>query len=365
MPHEDFAILTGISWYPNPGYTQLSGPPNDLRIVEEWLLDPARGGLLPENVRKVATPPPPPPDVDPDIAPPVGQDFDLVFRKMLTTRTKMGADRVKGRLYLYFSGHGFCNRSQEKPAEAALYCANASREIYEHIFGTHYARIAVGWALFSEVVLIMDCCRDSEVARVPTPKPYRDTPDDGLAADVKFLSIYAVPKGAKAQERPIEERDGHVHGLLTHVLLKLLEELPPSKGPLISATQLRDHIWESWTAICGAEAAPRPDIYLPSAGEMYFPAVNRGSAFEFRCTSPVHQGAVLTLTDNTFQDVASFGLDRSTNDVLYPTGPVISYERVERTLRLRMRPGLYQFRVDIPARQETFKVDGGNGYVDL
>jgi hypothetical protein len=365
MPHEDFAILTGISWYPNPGYTQLSGPPNDLRIVEEWLLDPARGGLLPENIKKVATPPPPPPTIDPDMAPPVGQDFDLVFRRMLAARMKMGADRVKGRLYLYFSGHGFCNRSLEKPAEAALYCANASREMYEHIFGTHYARVVVGWALFAEVVLIMDCCRDSEIARSPTPKPYRDTPDDGLAADVKFLSIYAVPKGAKAQERAIVERNGNVHGLLTHVLLKLLDELPPVDGASISATQLRDHIWESWTAICGPEAAPRPDIYLPSAGEIYFPTADRGSTFEFRYKAPIHGGSVLTLIDSTFKDVANFALDQTAADVVRPSGPVISYERVDGTLRLRMRPGLYQFRVNVPARQETFKVDGGNGYVDL
>ncbi|SDJ47177.1 hypothetical protein SAMN04487926_15317 [Paraburkholderia steynii] len=365
MPSEDVAILTGISWYPNPGYTQLSGPPNDLKIVEEWLLDPKRGAVQPENVYKIETPPVDSRDFDPEIAPPVGQDFDRVFRKLLTSRMKLGAGRVQGRLYLYFSGHGFCHRSLEKPAEAALYCANASREMYEHIFGTHYARVAVGWALFAEVVLIMDCCRDSEVSRVPMPRPYRDTPDDGLAAEVKFLSIYAVPKGAKAQERPIEERNGNVHGLLTHVLLKLLDELPPADGVQISATQLKNHILESWPAICGPEAAPRPDIYLPSAGEVYFPSANQGSPFEFRCVSPLQQASTLSLVDGTFQIIANFSLDQSGPDVVHEAGPIISYERLANTLKLRMKPGLYQYRVDLPAKQDTFKVDGSNGYVEL
>lgn len=363
MPPEDVAILTGISWYPNPGYTKLDGPPHDIKIVEDWLL--TRGGLTDKTIFKIETPPENARNFSPDMAPPVGQDYDLVFRRLLNARMALGANRVQGRLYLYFSGHGFCNRSQERPAEAALYCANASKEMYEHIFGTHYARVAVAWALFSEVILIMDCCRDSEIARVPMPRPYRDTPDDNLAADVKFLSIYAVPKGGKAQERAIDERDGVVHGLLTHALLKLLEELPPTNGSGISATQLRDHIWESWSSICGPEGAPRPDVYLPPAGEIYFPAVNKGSPFEFRLLAPLTMNSTLTLVDSTFQAVATFSLDQSMPDVVSQSGPVVSHEHVPGKLKLRMRPGLYQYRLSTPERQATFKVDGGDGYVEL
>src|SRR5205823_1080730 len=188
----------------------------------------------------VRSPQPYPNPVDPDTAPPVSEAFDAEFRKLYRKRMALSAERARrDRLYLYFSGHGFCNRTQEKPAEAALYSANATREWYDHIFGTHYARIAQSHALFSEVVLVMDCCRDSEVNRTPTPKPYRDTPEDGLAADVKLVTIYAVPKGGKAQERAIAERDNKVHGLLTHALIKVLNEARPTQGDTISSADLK------------------------------------------------------------------------------------------------------------------------------
>ncbi len=371
MAKDDFAILTCISRYPNPGYTQLTGPPNDLKLIEEWLLDATRGGLLSANIKKIYTPDPYPQDLDPahfdpDQAPPMAEEFDLIFKKLLRQRVAMGSARVSGRLYLYFSGHGFCNRSQERPAEAALYSANATREMYDHIFGTHYARVVVGWALFKEVVLIMDCCRDSEIARIPTPKPYRDTPDDALAADVQLLSIYAVPKGGKAQERAIPERNGKVHGLLTHALLKLLDELPPTADGQLSSTDLRQHLLQSWVSICGEDAAPRPEIYLPASGDILFPARNLGSPFEFRWKNAPPADASLTLADANFQDVAVFPLGPAGNPVIAAGSPVLSHERSDNVLRLRMRPGLYQFRVSGPAAcKDTFKVDGSDAHVDL
>jgi hypothetical protein len=358
----DFAILTGISWYPNPGFGQLQGPPNDLELMKHWLTQQA--GVPPDNIKVVATPMPPPAAIDFDLAPPIAQDFDLVFRKMLRDRYQLGPARVKDRLYLYFSGHGFANRTQDRGAEAALYCANATREMYEHIFGTHYARVTVGWALFQEVVLIMDCCRDSEIARVPLARPYRDTPDDNLAADVRFLSIYAVPKGGKAQERPIEERGGRVHGLLTHALVKLLNELPSDTGA-ISAIELRQRLWEGWESICGENAAPRPEVLLPSNGELWFPTASKGSPFEFRWTAPQTPGATLTLVDNSFQAVATFSLNGNQTDNVSQPGPVLEYARDPQALKLRMRPGFYQYRLSSPAREATFKVDGGNTHVDL
>jgi hypothetical protein len=366
MAADDFAILTGISVYPNPGYTRLDGPPNDLELVRTWLTDPAGGAVPPERVIVLQTPLPFPNDVDPDIAPPLAEEFDRHFKKLLRERMKLGPQRVSGRLYLYFSGHGFCNRSQDKPSEAALYAANATREAYEHIFGTHYARIAKAWALFAEVVLVMDCCRDSEVARVPTPKPYRDSPDDDLAADVRVLSIYATPKGGKAQERPIAERGNKVHGLLTHGLFKLLDELPPSddaKG--IAATDLRRHLWEAWSAITGADGAPRPEIILPSNGEIYFPAKNRGSAVDFLWSGDAPPGWRLTLRNDRLDDIARIALDGNGSPLLAPGG-VISHTLVPQRLTVRLPQGLYAFETSAPApRSGNFKVDGSHASIQL
>lgn len=366
MGADDFAILTGISIYPNVGYSSLTGPPNDLRIVKQWLVDPAGGGMQPGNIKVVQSPSPYPDPVEPDLAPPVPEEFDREFKKLLRQRMGLKDKRVKDRLYLYFSGHGFCNRSQDKPAEAALYSANATREMYEHIFGTHYARVAVAWALFAEVVLIMDCCRDSEVTRAPTPKPYRDTPDDGLAADVRLLSIYAVPKGGKAQERSILERGNNVHGLLTHALIKALNEASPSHGKLLSATAIKQHIHQSWTSICGADPPPRPEIYLPPVGDIFFQAKNLGGEFEFRWTPLSGAKRILTLRDGALQDVAQFDItDGGGGALVAPGGPLLSYNRNGTVLKLRLKPGLYGYETSPQLRQGEFKVDGGGGHVDL
>lgn len=366
MAAGDFAIVTGISVYPNEGYLPLNGPPNDLKIVKEWLLDPAGGGLVKKNIVVVESPNPYPNKVDPDSAPPVSEDFDREFKKLSRQRMALKENRVKDRLYLYFSGHGFCNRSQTKPAEAALYSANATREFYEHIFGTHYARVALSWALFAEVVLIMDCCRDSEVTREPTPKPYRDTPDDGLAAQVKLMCIYAVPKGGKAQEREIPERGNKVHGLLTHALIKALNEAQPTDGETISAVALREHIHQSWTSVCGTDAAPRPEIYLPAEGEIYFHAKNLGGEFEIRYAPPPPTDWKITLRDGDLKTVAQLALaDGQGGDLLAPGGPLLSFKRNGAALKLRLKPGFYEYETSPPVRTGRFKVDGGGGHVEL
>jgi hypothetical protein len=365
MAMPDHAILTAISWYPAGGFTELQGPLNDLRLVEQWLTDPTLGAVLPENIEKIHTPLAKPADIDVDEAPPAADAFDRHFKKLLAKRMKLGAERVNGRLYLYFSGHGFCNKSQDKDAEAALYCANATRIMYEHIFGTHYARIAKSWALFSEVVLIMDCCRDAEIARTPIPRPYRDTPYDELAHNVPLLAIYAVPKGGKAQERPIAERGDKVHGLLTHALFKLLNELPASSALGISATELRRHLLESWSSICGEDSAPRPEIYLPASGEIHFPTRNQGSSFSFAWDAQQLPGETLQIIDSSLRPIAQFQLAGNGAHRVEPLSPVIAHEFKPGHLALRMKPGLYEYRLAPQGQQLGFKVDGGSQHVDL
>jgi hypothetical protein len=364
MAAGDFALLTAISIYPNEGYSSLDGPPNDLTLVKDWLRDPAGGGLTDDQIVVIASPNPYPKPVDPDIAPPVSEDFDREFKKLRRRRMDLKRDRVQGRLYLYFSGHGFCHRSQEKPAEAALYSANATKGAYDHIFGTHYARVALGQALFGEIVLIMDCCRDSEITRVPVPKPYSDVPDDGLAADVKLMCVYAVPKGGKAQERKIPEREDRVYGLLTHALVKALKEARPSDGDRISSVALRAHIQQSWTAICGTDV-PRPEIYVPPSGDIYFPAQNVGTVYEFRFTPPVPPGRTITLRDGDFIKVAELPLAAGAGDLLKPNGPVRSVEREADVLRVRLEPGFYEYETSDPVKKDKFKVEGAGGHADV
>jgi Caspase domain len=363
MSADDFALLVGISKYPNPGYSNLDGPSKDVALMKKWLTDPA-GGAVPDDVNHIVTietPEPYPLQFDPDKAPPVADQFDAEFLKLLRARMALKEQRVKGRLYLYFSGHGFCSRDTTRDSEAALYSANATKEFYEHIYGTQYARVAKGQALFQEIVLIMDCCRDSEINRRPTPRPYSDRPDDGLAAEARLLAIYAVPKGGKAQERQISERGNEVHGLLTHAFIKALDEARPSEEKGISSTALRGHIFATWQTVCAPEPPPRPEILLPSNGDIIFGARNAGEEVVIGFQNNHPRDTVLMLWNSKLKKIAEFGVSDADSDLFAQNGPVISVARKDTTLILRLQPGYYEFALSSPGGASGTITVGGSG----
>jgi len=104
-----------------------------------------------------------------------------------------------------------------------------------------------------------------------------------MAKDVQLLMIYAVAKGGKAQEGPIPERNNDVHGLLTHAFMSAIERARPNGTGLCSATRLRDHLVESWDAVCGKDPPPKPEVYLPGIGDIAFLVQNQGCVDGFRC----------------------------------------------------------------------------------
>ena len=361
MAADDYAILVGISRYADPTFPSLQGPASDVALFKRWLIG-AQGGAVPEHrIHCILSPSPYPENVDALQAPPLVAEFDAAYIRMERERMAMKAERAAaGRLYLYFSGHGFCSRDMDRGEEAALYAANAAKDYFQHIFGTYYARRAKAKALFAEIVLIMDCCRDAEVNRAPIQPALVNTPDDGLAADVRLFAIYAVPRGGKAHEREIPER-GAVHGLLTHALFKAFEQARPSKDGAISATRLRDHLLQSWDAVCGLDAAPRPEFLLPGH-EMYFAAQNTGAAVEFSFKAPQPPGALLILRNGRLQRVAQFSAAGDANEDLVggDDSPVVKLERDGTTLKLRLMPGFYTYELSgLPQTKGNIKVEGG------
>jgi hypothetical protein len=275
--------------------------------------------------------------------------------------------RVSGRLYLYFSGHGFSSRDIARGDEAALYAANAAKDYYQHIYGTYFARRAEAKALFKEIVLIMDCCRDAEANRAPIAPALANTPDDDLAADVQVLAIYAVPRGGKAHERAIEGRKGRVHGLLTHALVKAFEEARPTNDGQLSATRLRDHLKESWKTVCGGDDAPDiPKVHLPTS-EMFFAAKNTGVGVRFTFAAAQPPGATLVLRDGKLKRFATISANGAVeDDQIDASGPVLDLKRNGTTISLRMLPGYYQYELTGGAgRKDAFKVETGDIDVSL
>src|SRR5205814_1559906 len=113
------------------------------------------------------------------------------------------------------------------------------------------------WALFDEIVLIMDCCRDAELTKKPTEPPLKEPTDVVPAQTVKLFELYAAPKGGKAQERRIPSRNNKVHGLLTHAFLEAIEHANPN-APSVSTSDIKGYLENQWAAICGDQPADPP-----------------------------------------------------------------------------------------------------------
>lgn len=365
MAQDDYAILVGISRYPSPGFATLSGPANDLSLMRDWLMSPAGGAIPAARIRTIDHTPFPP-ETDAFKARPSSADFEAEYLQLERARMALKTARVNGRLYLYFSGHGFCGREINRDAEAALYAANAAKDYYPHIYGTYFARRAKAKALFAEIVLIMDCCRDSEVNRMPIQPSLPNTPDDDVSAEVRVFAIYAVPKGGKAHERVIVERGGNTHGLLTHALIKTLEDARPTGDGQISATRLRDHLLQSWDAVCGADAAHRPDFYPPGT-EMYFAAKNHGIRVEFTFGAPQPADTQLILRNGKLKKIAQLSASGNPDDdVIGENGPILKLERNGAAISLRMLPGFYEYEIaGTSNRKDKFKVEAGDVSIGL
>jgi hypothetical protein len=366
MAASDYAILVGISRYADPAFPSLTGPLRDVALIKEWLMS-AQGGAMPETrIRTILSPEAFPDGLDALQAPPMAAQFHAEFIRIERERMALKSERAKsGRLYLYFSGHGFCARDIDRDAEAAIYAANAAKDFFEHIYGTYFARRAKAKALFAEVVLIMDCCRDAEVNRAPIQPALANTPDDNLAGNVRVLAIYAVPRGGKAHERPIAERGGATHGLLTHALMKAFAEARPTSDGQITATRLRDHLLQSWEAVCGEDAAPRPDFHLPNE-EMFFAAQNTGVKVDFSFNGGHAPGTQLFLRNSKLKRIAVISATGNEDEDLVPdNGQIISWQRNGKSVSMRVLPDFYAYELSDATAKDKFKAEGVDLHVSL
>ncbi|MEO6325212.1 MAG: hypothetical protein ABIT01_10010 [Thermoanaerobaculia bacterium] len=173
MGAADHAIVVGIDAYPSLG--DLDGAVADARDFEAWLLD-ARGGNVPRANVDLLLSSPATPAVAPHKARPQIGEVNALFDELYETGQQSG--RVGDRLYLFFAGHGFAKDIES----AALLMANAARGAVagRHFPGRPYANWFRQAAFFREVVLFMDCCRETysltNLAAVPYDMRIGDPP---------------------------------------------------------------------------------------------------------------------------------------------------------------------------------------------
>ena len=268
MAKDDFAILVGISRYADTSLHALAGPLSDVKLVKTWLVDRQRGNVPPKHIQTVVSKKGTEAAATSGEMPPLFQDFMNAFRNLVRDPDGGFIQRPKSRLYLYLSGHGFCEKRKRKP-HAALYVANTDPDVHWNIYGTYFAQWSKDRGLFGEIVLIMDCCRDAKITQRPLIPPLPEPTDLGAGVNAKLFELYAAPRGGKALERPIASRNNEIHGLLTHAFFDALEHAAPGESE-VSTAAIKDYLETRWSALCGTDPADPPEVVLPTNGVIEF-----------------------------------------------------------------------------------------------
>jgi uncharacterized caspase-like protein len=210
----DWALVVGINRYPLAGVKPLKGAVHDAEKFHEWLIDEKGGNVDPNQVTLLLSPPKPS-GTETRPKPVLSQIFE--FFETLPMMLGGGHGR---RLYVYLSGHGISPSGTESVRNAALLMANArSPNLWHNFPGNIWAEGARSAALFREVVLIMDCCRDLKNSANIHPHIFGEPVSD--AKDCLLVEAYATGWASKAREAPIPPTD-EIHGFFTYSLLEVL-----------------------------------------------------------------------------------------------------------------------------------------------
>jgi hypothetical protein len=210
----DWALVVGINRYPLAGVKTLHGAVHDAEKFRDWVIDEKGGNVDPDQVKLLLSPPKPT-ETEARPKPVLSQIFE--FFETLPMMLGGGHGR---RLYVYLSGHGISPSGTESVRNAALLMANArSPNLWHNFPGNVWAEGARSAALFREVVLIMDCCRDLKNSANVHPHIFGDpTPD---AKHCLLVEAYATGWASKAREAPIPPTN-EIHGFFTYSLLEVL-----------------------------------------------------------------------------------------------------------------------------------------------
>lgn len=258
MNADDYAILIGINPYPTlgPGGTKadLGGPENDVDALKGWLIDPAGGGLPPNGSTVF--------EFKAGLngtggLGPTSDDLESVLGKLKGIAEKNPKGRFVGRrLYLFLSGHGF-SPSQRK---GCLFTPNATDEQGFNIHATGWLSWLQDSGLFTEYVLLMDCCMDRQSflpERNPQIRPLAsfDPPRAGFVA-------FAAQRPLKAVEQAIAADGGRTHGLFTWTVLEGLRGAAADRNGRVTGRSLADWVRNAMSARMTAKDQADPDVAL-------------------------------------------------------------------------------------------------------
>lgn len=251
---QDFALVIGINHYRS--LNPLEGAHRDARQFVDWLRSPEGGDLPEENVGIFLSSPSP-------WAPGLEEIVDWIVA-LVEERSPALDVRIGRRLYLFMAGHGIGPGVEE----AGLLTPTTSALAVKYVAGSRFADFFRGAALFEEVLLFMDCCRDHDW-ELPEPwLPLKQRVDAAAAHKVRTLYAYATGFGRKAREREI---DGEVGGVFTHALIEGLRCAGADADGRITAGSLKRYIERRVAAlrVAGTDQVPfvkAPDDFVLRQG---------------------------------------------------------------------------------------------------
>ncbi len=249
MAAEDYAVVVGIAHYPD--ISDLKGPENDARDFHAWLIN-ANGGAVPMDQATLILSSDYPGVPKREDARPIVQDINNKFEHMI--EKGMPGGRTGRRLYIFLAGHGFSPTQDE----SALLMANAGSVYRYHIPGRCYAQWFIAAALFDEVVLLMDCCRD-DYPFVPIACPPWDPIHAARAYKVRKFFGFATHWTRKSRERPIPP-GGVVRGLFSVSLLEGLQGRASDQQGYTTSAKLKGFVQSRLREFFQSEEYQSPDF---------------------------------------------------------------------------------------------------------
>jgi len=267
MAQDDWALTVGIRIY--PGLGDLDGPENDATAFHEWVTSPHGGAVPADHARLVLSSQFRPPFTSASEAGPTADAIRGFFEQLedvANANDAKGDGAVAGRrLYLYFCGHGFAPTE----TETALLMANATRtRVGHHIPGRSYADWFYKTDYFEQVLLFMDCCRET----------YPKVPVNNFIFREKFGTRWQEREGtfyafATKWSRLSREKtlgDGTVRGIFTATLLEGLKgAAADAKGGGVTTASLKSYLYNNMASLLSeadrgnADIPREPDVEGP------------------------------------------------------------------------------------------------------
>ena len=190
----DHAIISGINIYKNRA--TLKGAVSDADRFRKWLLREDGGGLDVSKIQQI----PNPNDDQPRL-------WDLIngFKRLIDASQNY-QKRVGRRLYIYLAGHGVgagrngVSLDPKDAVEVGLMDVEYSENFHSYLAAWKFAQLFSAKAIFDEIVLLMDCCRDYIWNLTAPYFPFPNTePDFAANSKVRRFYAYAVCDGYQAQ----------------------------------------------------------------------------------------------------------------------------------------------------------------------